>query len=84
MGTERYTYGWEKTIHGTTAVNIERDPKTGEVVAVWFRCQPLPFTDHLTDPDRATQMRVMYAAMGQIELLGVDLEVERKPTTQES
>jgi len=82
MGKERYTYGWEKTIHGTTVVNIERDPVTGEVVSVWFRCQPLPFTDHLVDVERATDMRRMYAGMGQMELLGVDIEVERTPSTE--
>jgi len=31
-------YGYDHTIHDSTGVNIERDTRTGAVVAVWFRC----------------------------------------------
>lgn len=53
-------YGSDKTIHRTEQVNVERDPKTGEVVSVWFRCMALPFTDHVCDTSRADDMRKMY------------------------
>lgn len=49
-------YGDDKTIHRTTAVNVERHPKTGEVVAVWFRCARLPFTDNVCSKSRAESL----------------------------
>lgn len=36
-------YGDGGTIHGTHHLDIEVDPDTGEVTAVWFRCLNLPF-----------------------------------------
>ena len=36
-------YGDGGTIHGTGHVDVELDPATGEVTAVWFRCLNLPF-----------------------------------------
>ena len=36
-------YGDGGTIHGTGHLDVEVDPKTGEVTAVWFRCLNLPF-----------------------------------------
>ena len=36
-------YGDGGTIHGTSRLDIEIDPATGEVTAVWFRCLNLPF-----------------------------------------
>lgn len=35
-------YGHNKTLHGTTHIDVETDKK-GNVIQVWFRCQPLPF-----------------------------------------
>lgn len=35
-------YGHDKTIHRTNHLDIETDKK-GNVIMVWFRCQPLPF-----------------------------------------
>ncbi len=69
-------YGYEKTLHCTTKLNIERDKKTGKVVAVWFRCLPLPFTDDVVDSDRSKEMIDMYAdpKLQQLELLAVDVE----------
>lgn len=32
------------TIHGSGTIDIQVDPDTKEVVAVWFRCRTLPFT----------------------------------------
>jgi hypothetical protein len=31
------------TIHGSEAIDVQVDPVTGEVRAVWFRCRELPF-----------------------------------------
>lgn len=31
------------TIHGSGTIDVQVDEKTGEVVAVWFRCLTLPF-----------------------------------------
>jgi len=42
-GDGNFYYGDGGTIHGTDRLDIEIDPKTGEVTAVWFRCLNLPF-----------------------------------------
>ena len=52
-------YGGDMTIHSGGEVNVELDDD-GKVVSVWFRCQPLPFTQTVTDPRRADEMRRMY------------------------
>lgn len=52
-------YGSDMTIHSGGEVNVELD-HDGHVVAVWFRCQPLPFTESSTSKDRAKEMRAMY------------------------
>lgn len=71
---ERMTYGYDKTIHSTTHLHVEVDD-CGRVVAVWFRCQPLPFDVQLADPLRAKQMIKFYEQrMKQVELLAVDIE----------
>lgn len=45
-------YGDGGTIHGTTHLDVEVDPD-GKVVAVWFRCQVLPYrVFHRTATDR--------------------------------
>lgn len=49
-------YGDEGTIHRTGEVNVELD-RSGQVVAVWFRCAMLPFTQHVVDEQRAQDMR---------------------------
>jgi len=40
-------YGDGGTIHSTNHLDIE--VRNGEVVAVWFRCQMLPFRQHEAD-----------------------------------
>ena len=57
-----FRYGDHRTIHATTEVDVELDTK-GQVVAVWFRCHPLPFRQSLAHADRAASMRRMYAQM---------------------
>jgi hypothetical protein len=52
-------YGDDRTIHRTTVVNVELD-RRGEVVAVWFRCHPVPFTQDVVEDLRAAEMRRMY------------------------
>lgn len=56
----KFRYGDNKTIHRTGELNIERDPETGAVVSVWFRCALIPFTDHVVDTERAESMRNAY------------------------
>jgi hypothetical protein len=66
-------YGRDKTIHQTTELDVETD-KNGKVVAVWFRCQALPFQQVTVEKDRALRMETMYKD-GEIPyLLGVDVE----------
>lgn len=48
-------YGDGGTIHGTKQLDIE--VRDGEVVAVWFRCQLLPFRQVEVDARRAESMR---------------------------
>lgn len=64
-------YG-DDTIHGTKLLNVEVD-SNGRVVAVWFRCQPLPFDQMLADDVRSRDMDAMYATL-KTDLLGVALE----------
>jgi hypothetical protein len=69
-------YGGDSTIHRNSEVNVETD-KDGTVVAVWFRCQPLPFTQTKVAPHRAAEMVRMY---GRMPREGIDaLVLRRKP-----
>ena len=52
-------YGHDKTIHGTTHLDVET--KDGEVVSVWFRCMGLPFVQHEVAAERADEMKKMSA-----------------------
>lgn len=47
-------YGYDGTIHRTGEVNVELHD--GKVVAVWFRCSMLPYTQHVVDDGRAQDM----------------------------
>lgn len=58
--SDGFFYGGGGTIHHSGEVNVETDPKTGAVVAVWFRCMMLPFTQTLVDPERAKSMGDAY------------------------
>jgi hypothetical protein len=51
-------YGGTSTIHRTGHIDVEICD--GEVVSVWFRCQPLPFEQHNVELGRADQMQSMY------------------------
>jgi hypothetical protein len=52
-------YGGDETIHSGGEVNVELD-EFGKVVAVWFRCQPLQFTQTQVKRNRAHEMIKMY------------------------
>lgn len=52
-------YGSDMTVHSGGEVNVELD-KYGMVVAVWFRCQPLAFTQTRVEEQRAHEMLGMY------------------------
>jgi hypothetical protein len=54
-----FRYGDNGTIHGSTEVNVELD-EYGQVVAVWYRCMMLPFTQRVCSPNRAHDMRSAY------------------------
>ena len=51
-------YGDGGTIHNTNHITIETH--NGKVVAVWFRCQPLPFKQSIAGAERAYEMERMY------------------------
>jgi hypothetical protein len=67
-------YGGDGTIHRNGEVNVETD-SNGTVVAVWFRCQPLPFTQTAVEPHRAAEMVRMY---GRMPREGIDALVLRR------
>lgn len=48
-------YGGDRTIHDTEHLHVE--VHKGEVVAVWFRCQMLPFEQVGVDKHRAVDMK---------------------------
>ena len=54
-GKEIRMYGDDGTVHASTFVHVEVDPR-GKVVAVWFRCQMLPFEQVQVDAERAAEM----------------------------
>lgn len=47
------TYGWNGTIHHSEEVDIQIGPD-GKVIAVWFRCQMLPFSVSHVELNRST------------------------------
>lgn len=68
-----YEYGNDKTWHDSTAVDVETD-RHGNVVAVWFRCQMIPFEQHIVDESRARDM--IHATKGlSLKLQAVKLKV---------
>ena len=66
-------YGHNKTIHSTKSINVELD-KNGKVVAVWFRCITLPFTQHTVDDERAAMMQEMYEINRPYPLVAVEVD----------
>jgi hypothetical protein len=74
-------YGHNRTIHGTQEVNIERDPETGAVVSVWFRCALLPFTDRVVDRNRAESMRDAYRTRPR-GILGIEFSEASAPDSE--
>jgi hypothetical protein len=54
-------YGDDETIHRTTVIDVETF--NGEVVSVWFRCQPIAFHQTEVDEPRARSMRAMWSPM---------------------
>jgi hypothetical protein len=69
-GPGRY-YGDGGTIHHTGKLDIEIFE--GQVVAVWFRCQPLPFRTSEADRHRAADMLSMYGQDPMPDITGVEL-----------
>lgn len=67
------SYGHDRTIHQTTYVDVEVDVN-GSVVAVWFRCMPLPFRAHSVGEQRAKEMRWMYKGHSEPKLLAVEVD----------
>lgn len=55
--TDSRYYGDGGTIHGTQYLDVE--VHDGRVVAVWFRCQQLPFVQRDVGADRAMTMDIM-------------------------
>ena len=62
-------YGDGGTIHGTNHLDVETDRK-GNVVAVWFRCQMLPFKQTVEDSERVKEMR---SVRGLPKITGVEV-----------
>lgn len=60
-GDKHITYGGDKTWHSGGSLDVEVND-WGEVVAVWFRCHPLPFKQADVEIDRASEMIDMYSS----------------------
>lgn len=70
--TETRYYGNGGTIHRSGHVDVEVS-KEGKVVAVWFRCQALPFKQSEASIERVAEMMRMCASpIG--ELCGVEIK----------
>lgn len=63
-------YGRDGTIHQTTDLSVEVDG-AGNVVAVWFRCMQLPFTQSKVDEQRAADLR---SGTPSVKLVAVEYE----------
>lgn len=68
-----YEYGNEDTWHQSTKLDVEVDVH-GNVVAVWFRCQMLPFEEHVVDNARANEMNSHNGELA-LEIQSVKLKV---------
>jgi len=53
--SNEFRYGDDGTIHHTGHVDVELGP-TGTVVAVWFRCRMLPFSQSVVADSRVQSM----------------------------
>jgi len=53
--TKEVRYGDNRTIHHNGYLDVEI--YKGTVVAVWFRCLPLPFKETRIDADRAKSLK---------------------------
>ncbi len=74
-------YGEGGTLHGTTELDVETD-EHGRVVAVWYRCQMLPFKQRTVDHDRAADMA--HAGPPPIQITGVEVLDLPSPTREHS
>lgn len=63
-------YGEGGTLHGTTELDVETDA-VGRVVAVWYRCQMLPFRQRTVDDERSIEMDKGYPVP--VEITGVEV-----------
>jgi hypothetical protein len=60
---KKRVYGGDNTIHKTGHLDVEVNYK-GEIIAVWFRCQHLPFkVTYDTTRKRTWDMAVLYAGI---------------------
>ena len=66
-------YGEDRTIHSNGYFDVE--VRNGKVVAVWFRCQPVPFKQSKASKERAKEMTKMYEG-GVSEVDGILINVE--------
>ena len=66
-------YGGNDTIHQTGHVDVEQDSE-GNVVAVWFRCLPLPFKAVTSNDGRCQGMRFMYQHESIRNLIAVEVD----------
>jgi hypothetical protein len=71
-------YGHNKTWHQTGEVNVELGPD-GKVCSVWFRCRLLPFTETVTDEQRAESMRHTYETTPPPALVAVEFADKGEP-----
>lgn len=74
-GSDTRYYGGTATICASTRLNVEMD-QHGNVVAVWFRDQPLPFSQVRVDASRTMDMHIM-RRNGLPELHGVEVRDTR-------
>lgn len=66
-------YGHGGTIHDSQFLDVETDD-AGTVVAVWFRCQMLPFLQTSVSASRAAEMRGAYDDTSSVpQLTGVEV-----------
>lgn len=76
-----YEYGNADTWHHSTALDVETD-KQGNVVGVWFRCQLIPFKQHIVDDARSSEMARAFKDLN-VELHAVKLkDVDRVDSKQ--
>lgn len=73
MQKDTYQYGKGNTVHQNSYLDVEVD-ENGLVVALWYRCMPLPFKQHQVTKERAREMTDFYKSSTPPKVFSIEIE----------